>query len=45
MQGLAPVNTIAYPFGEFDAEVQQIAQDSGFILGRSVLRGYNDADN
>ncbi len=41
--GFAPVNTIAYPFGEYDAEVQQIAQDSGFILGRSVLRGYNDA--
>ncbi len=41
--GFNPVNTIAYPYGEFDAEVQQIAQDSGFILGRSVLRGYNDA--
>jgi peptidoglycan/xylan/chitin deacetylase (PgdA/CDA1 family) len=41
--GFAPVDTLAYPFGEYDAEAQTIAAASGLTLARSVLRGYNDS--
>lgn len=41
--GFGPVTTIAYPFGDFDTETQQVTEASGLTLGRSVIRGYNDA--
>jgi glucose/arabinose dehydrogenase/peptidoglycan/xylan/chitin deacetylase (PgdA/CDA1 family) len=41
--GFAPVTTIAYPFGDFDTETKQVTESSGLTLGRSVIRGYNDA--
>ncbi len=40
--GVNSVTTIAYPYGDHDAEVKNIAANSGYTNGRSVLRGYND---
>ena len=36
------IKTIAYPYGDFDTDVQEITAEAGYTFGRSVLRGYND---
>ena len=36
------VSTIAYPFGDHNAEVKKITADAGYTFGRTVLRGFND---
>ncbi len=40
--GFAPVETISYPFGDYNPEVQSITASAGFTSGRSVDRGFND---
>jgi peptidoglycan/xylan/chitin deacetylase (PgdA/CDA1 family) len=40
--GFGPVDTFAYPFGDYDVETLGITESAGFVLGRSVTRGYND---
>jgi peptidoglycan/xylan/chitin deacetylase (PgdA/CDA1 family) len=36
------IETIAYPYGDYDGEVKAIVAAEGFSLGRSVDRGFND---
>lgn len=40
--GLSPVSSFAYPLGAYNASVQQIVKDAGFLAGRSSDGGYND---
>lgn len=40
-QGLAPVDTFVYPYGEYNASVIQMVKNAGFIGARSVESGYN----
>ena len=40
--GFSPVESFAYPYGDYDDEVQTILADAGFSSGRSVDRGFND---
>ena len=42
--GMTPVNTFAYPFGEYDSRVKQMVKDAGFIGARTVDQGYNYRD-
>lgn len=39
------VSTFAYPFGEYNAEVRNIVQESGYSGARSVEPGFNDASS
>jgi peptidoglycan/xylan/chitin deacetylase (PgdA/CDA1 family) len=39
--GITNVDTMAYPYGDFNTEVQTVTANTGMIGGRSVLRGYN----
>lgn len=39
--GALPMTTMAYPYGRYNATVQTAAQDAGFVIGRSVDRGFN----
>ncbi|MFZ2522370.1 MAG: Ig-like domain-containing protein [Minisyncoccia bacterium] len=40
--GAGPIDTIIYPYGDFNDLVKQTSQSAGYIGGRSVIRGYND---
>jgi peptidoglycan/xylan/chitin deacetylase (PgdA/CDA1 family) len=35
------VESFAYPFGDYNASVQTMTADAGYLSGRSVERGYN----
>ncbi len=39
--GVTAVDTLAYPFGDYNTETQTVTANSGMIGARSVLRGYN----
>ena len=43
--GASPVSSIAYPYGAYNAQVQQISQNAGLLSGRSVAEGYNTKDS
>ncbi|MCB9810814.1 MAG: polysaccharide deacetylase family protein [Candidatus Nomurabacteria bacterium] len=36
------VTTIAYPYGDFNSEIEKMAGESEYLLARSTKRGYND---
>ena len=40
--GLNPVDTLAYPYGEYNQSVETIVANTGHIAARSVDRGFND---
>lgn len=40
-RGFTPVDTFAYPYGDFNASAIQTVQNSGFIGARGVNGGYN----
>jgi peptidoglycan/xylan/chitin deacetylase (PgdA/CDA1 family) len=42
LANFSPVNSIAYPFGRYNATVESVAQSSGFMGGRTVDLGFND---
>lgn len=39
--GGTSINNFAYPYGDYNAAVQQMVQNAGFTTGRSVDVGYN----
>ncbi len=39
--GLSPVDTFAYPYGEFNSSIEQIVKNSGFIAACAVLSGFD----
>ncbi|MBP9710702.1 MAG: PQQ-dependent sugar dehydrogenase [Candidatus Pacebacteria bacterium] len=39
--GVDSVTTIAYPYGEYDQDVQNVTRNGGYIAARGVERGYN----
>lgn len=39
--GATPVSTMAYPYGAFNTNVQQMARNAGFVAARGVEHGYN----
>jgi peptidoglycan/xylan/chitin deacetylase (PgdA/CDA1 family) len=39
--GATPVDTFVYPYGGFDANIETLVQQTGFVGARSVLLGYN----
>ena len=39
--GISPVNTFAYPYGEYNADVQQLVSEAGHTGARGVENGYN----
>ncbi len=39
--GITALNTMAYPYGDYSASVETMAQNAGFIAARSVDRGFN----
>jgi peptidoglycan/xylan/chitin deacetylase (PgdA/CDA1 family) len=38
----SPVDSIAYPFGQYNATVQSVTKSAGFAGGRTVDLGFND---
>lgn len=42
--GVIAVNSIAYPYGDYNDTVANLARDRGYSTGRSVDRGYNTRD-
>ncbi|OGZ78335.1 MAG: hypothetical protein A2528_00175 [Candidatus Staskawiczbacteria bacterium RIFOXYD2_FULL_37_9] len=41
-KGFSPVETFAYPFGRYNATVQDASKQAGFLGARTVDRGFND---
>jgi peptidoglycan/xylan/chitin deacetylase (PgdA/CDA1 family) len=39
--GTTAVNTMAYPYGDYNASVKTMAKNAGFLAARSVDRGFN----
>jgi peptidoglycan/xylan/chitin deacetylase (PgdA/CDA1 family)/PKD repeat protein len=39
--GGIPVNAFAYPFGDYNVDVQALVEGAGYTSGRSVDRGFN----
>jgi len=39
--GGTPVDTFAYPFGGYNAAIQTLTQNAGYVAARGVDRGYN----
>ncbi len=39
--GVSPVNVLVYPYGDYNAAVEQTTRSAGYIGARSVDRGYN----
>jgi peptidoglycan/xylan/chitin deacetylase (PgdA/CDA1 family) len=40
--GAVDVKTMAYPYGDYNAAVQTMAKNAGYVAARSVDRGFND---
>ncbi len=40
--GLAPVDTLAYPFGDYNTTIEGIVAGAGYAAARTVDVGYND---
>ncbi|NTV44201.1 MAG: polysaccharide deacetylase family protein [Candidatus Yonathbacteria bacterium] len=43
-KGMPLSNTLVYPYGEYNATIEQLAKDNGYIGARSVEDGYNYKD-
>jgi peptidoglycan/xylan/chitin deacetylase (PgdA/CDA1 family) len=39
--GITPANTLAYPYGAYNTDVQQTAGQAGFVGARTILPGFN----
>ncbi|OGZ84725.1 MAG: hypothetical protein A2599_03740 [Candidatus Staskawiczbacteria bacterium RIFOXYD1_FULL_39_28] len=39
--GIFSVNTMAYPYGSFNANIESLVENNNMIAGRTVLAGYN----
>ncbi len=39
--GISQIRSLAYPYGDYNAQIEQFAQDSGLTSARTVQVGYN----
>lgn len=39
--GITTLNTMAYPYGDYNISIEGMAQNSGYLAARSVDRGFN----